>query len=135
MELDTEPEVLGEVSADAIAGDIVDYSIDSVIGYDSGSRVAEGGVAGIEARIILAVDRVNTVLQNSGVDNTEMVLLGMVEDPDYVFPGASGMSDEVNALNSGNDGSLDIVSDLRVELGADHQGFILQGSDGSAGIA
>ena len=135
MELDTEPEVLGEVSADAIAGDIVDYSIDSVIGYDSGSRVAEGGVAGIEARIILAVDRVNTVLQNSGVDNTEMVLLGMVEDPDYVFPGASGMLDEVSALNSSNDGSLDIVSDLRAELGADHQGFILQGSDGSAGIA
>lgn len=113
--------------------------MDTVVGYGSAARSAEGGVAAMEARIIASVDRMNTAFANSRIAGVEVVLMGTVEDPNYVFPGAvsgeMGSSDELGDLKNTRDGVLDTVSDLRIALGADHNAFIVKQVDGSAGIA
>ncbi|MBU0677058.1 MAG: hypothetical protein KJ626_02990 [Verrucomicrobia bacterium] len=114
-------------------------TMDVVVGYGYQARVAEGGVAAMEAKIIASVDRMNTAFANSGVTNIETVLLGTIEDPDYVYPGGTaddmGTIDELGDLASLNDGYLDTVTDLGTELGADLTTFVIKDADGSAGIA
>ncbi len=113
--------------------------IDTVVGYDPAARVADGGVSGIEARIIAAVDRMNSALSNSQVTGTAVALRATIEDPAYIFPGALageiGEDDELGHLDDDDDGVLDTVSDLRRELGADHNAFVITQSDGYSGIA
>lgn len=114
-------------------------TMDTVVGYDSASRIADGGVAGIEARIIASVDHMNLAFANSLVTDTQVVLLGMIEDPDYVFPGRvmgdMGSADELGGLNNESDGYLDTVSNFRKQLGADQNSFVIRDVDGYAGIA
>lgn len=111
--------------------------MDTVIGYGKEARMAQGGVAAIEAHIIAAVDRMNLAFRNSRINRPFVALLGMIEDPDYRFSSSpAGMGDELYALNRHGDGKLDAVSQLRIDLGADHNGFIMkQASGGTAGIA
>ena len=116
------------------------YNFDSVIGYGSQSRIDEGGTAAIEARIIAAVDRTNTAFLNSQIADTEMVLLATMEDPDYVYPGASagtmGSSDELGFLDNPSDGVLDSITGLRDLVGADQAGFVVTlPHGGAAGVA
>lgn len=116
-------------------------TIDVVVGYDQGARVADGGVSQMEARIIGSVDRMNDAFSNSQVTSTELMLLGTIEDPDYVFPGAVAGSmssnDELGNLNdtSSTNPALNTVSDYANALGADLRAFIVKQADGSAGIA
>ena len=132
----------GSPSGEEPAPDTPGYvTIDLVVGYDQGARVADGGVSQMEARIINSVDRMNLAFTNSQVTSTELMLLGTIEDPDYVFPGgvAGSMSttDELGNLNStgSTNPALNTVSDYANALGADLKAFVLKQADGSAGIA
>ena len=113
-------------------------TLDMVVGYGTEARIAEGGVAAMEALIIAAVDRMNASFVNSGVSDTEGVLMATIEDPDYTFPGdvsgEMGSLDELARLNITTDGVLDTVSNLRRSLGADHCTMVLKQTDGSAGL-
>lgn len=126
----------GDVEADPPAGSLV---IDSVVGYGRQARIADGGVSAIEARIINSIDRMNTAFNNSQVGAAFISLLAMIEDPDYTFPGPlsgdMGSADELGDLNSHGDGVLDTVSQLRIDLGADQNAFVVKQADGAAGIA
>jgi hypothetical protein len=114
-------------------------TIDVVVGYDQGARIADGGYAQIEGRIIASVDRMTLSFANSLIANTELMLLGTMEDPDYVFPGGTsgsmGGSDELGNLNNFSDGVLDAVSGFHTLLGSDLLCFVTTQTDGSAGIA
>lgn len=114
-------------------------TVDVVVGYDAGARVADGGTSQIEARIITSIDRMSTAFVNSLVTDSEVMLLGTIEDPDYVFPGATAgtmsSGDELGDLESNTDGILDTVSDYATLLGADLRSFVVKEADGSAGIA
>ena len=114
-------------------------TMDIVVGYGAEARLAEGGTSAMEAKIIASVDRMNTAFANSGVTNVELVLLGTIEDPDYVFRGAisntMASADELGYLDTHGDGLLDVVSQLRIDLGADLNAFVIKDTDGSAGIA
>lgn len=124
-------------AADEPMGDGVANVVDVVVGYGRQARVADGGTAAIEGRIIASVDRMNLSFANSQVTNTRLVLLGMIEDPDYEFPGweSGTQQDELQALNNPNNGRLDVVGQLRIALGADLKAFIIRDTDGSAGLA
>lgn len=129
--------------APSVEGDTAGWTtIDVVVGYGIQARIAEGGIAQIEARIIDSVDQMTTAFANSLVTNTEMMLLGTIEDPDYVFPGAlttdMGSSDELGDLDdtSGSNPELNTVSNFSALLGADLTSFICKDSQGgTAGIA
>ena len=125
-----------ESPADSLAATV---AMDTVVGYGIEARIAEGGVAAMEARIIASVDRINRAFTNSQITDIEVSLRATIEDPYYNFPGAisgeMGGLDELGDLNNGSDGILDTVSDLRVQLGADHNAFVIRDVDGSAGIA
>ena len=135
----TDPLVTGDVviSADEPMDGDAEHLVDIVVGYGRQARIADGGVSAIEGRIIASVERMNISFANSLVSNTQLVLLGMVEDPDYEFPGSNSGSqlEELNNLNMAGDGILDTVSSLRTDLGADFNAFIMRDADGSAGIA
>jgi hypothetical protein len=143
----------GEPSADGVRpgvavapeppdGDTPGYvTIDLVVGYDREARIADGGVSQMEARILASVDRMNLAFANSQITNTEVMLLGTIEDPDYVFPGAVNGSmstdDELGNLDqtTGTNPALNTVSDYANRLGADLKAFVIKQADGSAGIA
>jgi len=129
----------GQVDADALGGSGTTITVDTVVGYGSEARIADGGTAAIEARIMTGVDRLNTSLQNSGATNVVVELRGMIEDPGYVFPGVTAgtmsSSDELGDLDNESDGVLDAVTDLKNTLGADHAAFVVKQADGSAGVA
>lgn len=116
-------------------------TIDVVVGYDQGARLADGGHAQMEARIIASVDRMTLAFSNSQVTATELMLLGTIEDPDYVFPGrvsgSMSTTDELGDLNNtaASNPGLNTVSDYANALGADLKAFIVRQVDGSAGIA
>jgi hypothetical protein len=126
-----------QTSSGDSAAEPVDHIVDIVVGYGKDARVAEGGTAAIEGRILASVERMNITFANSLVTNTQLVLLGMIEDPDYVFKGweTGTMLDEVNALAFVGNGRLDVVGQLRLDLGADLNAFIIRDSDGDAGRA
>jgi len=124
----------------SVASENPDYTtIDVVVGYGIEARQTDGGVSQIEARIIASVDRMNEAFSNSLIVDSEVVLLGTIEDPDYDFPGKSsgtmGSGDELGDLNSTTDGDLDTVSDYANLLGADFKSFVVKQADGSAGVA
>ncbi|QTN32838.1 hypothetical protein HZ994_11025 [Akkermansiaceae bacterium] len=127
------PQNEGEISGDTAGW----RTIDIVVGYDAGARVEDGGYTQIEARIISSVDRMSAAFANSAITNTELMLLGTVEDPFYVFPGSSAgnMGEELGNLNNFSDGILDTVSGFATTLGADMVSFVTREADGSAGIA
>ncbi|MCH8540964.1 MAG: hypothetical protein LAT58_09365, partial [Opitutales bacterium] len=107
----------------------VDHVVDITVGYGRQARIAAGGVAAIEGQIIAAVDRMNTSFANSGVSNTKLVLLGMMEDPDYEFPGwdPDRMSAELSRLGfHSSDGHLNAIYDFSEELGTDLRSFIIR---------
>ncbi len=133
------PAATGE---ETIAGDTPGYTtVDVVVGYDKSAREADGGHAQIEARIVASVDRMNLAFSNSQVASTELMLLGTVEDPVYVFPGKTagdmGGADELGDLENtaASNPNLNTVSDYATALGADLQAFVLRQADGSAGVA
>ena len=115
-------------------------TVDVVIGYGQEARIADGGFAQIEARIIDAVDRVTGAFANSGIADAELMLLGTIEDPDYRFSdtSASNMNLEISALrttNGSDGGALDTVTDFTTQLGGDLTSFIiLEGRGGTAGV-
>ncbi|HBJ83588.1 MAG TPA: hypothetical protein DDZ88_06910 [Verrucomicrobiales bacterium] len=126
----------------AAEGDTAGYTtVDIVAGYDREARTADGGQSQIEARIIASVDRMNLAFGNSLITSTELMLLGTVEDPDYVFPGQTagemGGGDELGDLDntSASNPRLNTVSDYANALGADLKALIVKQSDGSAGVA
>ena len=131
----------GSESGPTVEADTTGWTtVDVVVGYGAEARVAQGGVTQMEAHIIAAVDRMTDAFANSAVNDTELMLLGTVEDPDYVFPGSSastmGTADELGNLNDGTDGILDTVTDYSATLGADLTSFIVKnGQNGTAGIA
>ena len=135
IHLETAPDGDGETAPDTTGWTTVDV----VVGYDKAARIADGGVSQIEARIISSVDRMSTAFMNSLVTNSELMLLGTIEDPNYVFPGSvngsMATSDELGNLNNTSDGKLDAVSNYATLLGADLKSFVVKQADGSAGIA
>ena len=125
-------------------GDIIAFDtpgwrvIDVVVGYSQEARILDGGVSQIEARIIDSVDRMTLAFANSEIADTEIMLLGTIEDPAYVAPGtsSSGLGDELTNLRNENDGVLDTVTDLSNRLGADLVSFVTPaGQGGQAGVA
>ncbi len=133
IELEASPPENGDTARDSTGW----TTIDVVVGYDRQARIDDGGVSQIEARIIASVDRMSTAFANSLVTQTELMLLGTIEDPDYNFPGnvSNSMSGELGDLNNPTNGALDTVSDYASELGADFKSFVVKQADGSAGIA
>ena len=107
-------------------------TVDVVIGYDKEARIADGGFPQIEARIIAAVDRMTAAFANSGIANAEMMLLGTIEDPDYLYSdsSASNMGAEITDLRSESNGRLDAVTDFSNRLGADFTSFVILQSQG-----
>lgn len=125
-------------TADAAADTSGWTTVDILIGYGKQARIADGGVTQIEARIISAVDRMNTSFSNSLINDTELMLLGTIEDPDYNYPGSfdGSMGEELDNLDDSNDGPLDTVTDYASQLGADYVSFFIKAPDGgAAGIA
>ena len=115
-------------------------TIDIVVGYGADARSNQGGVSAMEAHIITAVDRMTNAFANSLVTNTELMLLGTIEDPAYAFPGSNasemGTVDELGDLSDVSDNSLDDVTDYATDLGADLVAFVVDNSQGTtAGIA
>ena len=136
----TPPPGNAPVASEEPAADTPNYTtIDVVVGYGTQARITDGGVPQIEARIIASVDRMNTTFVNSLIANTELMLLGTIEDPDYVFPGnVAGImnsGDELGDLDATSDGALDTVSDYASALGADFKSFVIKDVDGYAGVA
>lgn len=127
----------------SIDGDTVGWTtIDVVVGYDIQARSAEGGVSQMEARIINSVDQMSNAFTNSLVTNTEVMLLGTIEDPNYIFPGDvstdMGSTDELGDLENtaSTNPELNTVSNYAALLGADLTSFICKDSQGTtAGIA
>jgi len=108
-----------------------EHVVDIVVGYSKRVRIADGGIAAIEGRIISSVDRFNRTLSNSEIDNLCLVLLGMLEDPD--FDDTTDNRGLISGgLADGDNGTLDEVRNLRDTLGADLVSFIYEGSGGSA---
>ena len=114
-------------------------SLDTVVGYGLQARIAEGGVASMEAKIIASVDRMNAAFGNSQIAGMSVELRATMEDPDYVYPGRTSGSmagaDELGDLENESDGNLDALSNLRIALGADTNCLVIKDADGSAGIA
>lgn len=143
LNVEGEPgEESAEVEDSAPPRDTVGYTtIDIVVGYDAAARSADGGVSQIEARIISSVDRMNLAFSNSLIAQTEIMLLGVIEDPYYLYPGDldgdMGSGDELGDLNStgSTNAPLNTVSDYANALGADLKAFVIRDADGSAGIA
>lgn len=140
-EAEQSPTIPAPEAGPSEAGDTTGWTtIDVVVGYDIESKIADGGVSQIEARIISNVDYMTNAFANSLVTNTELMLLGTIEDPNYVFPGADaiemGSPDELGDLNDFSDGNLDTVSNYSTLLGADLVSFVCKDSQGgTAGIA
>ncbi|MEI6176222.1 MAG: autotransporter-associated beta strand repeat-containing protein [Verrucomicrobiota bacterium] len=112
--------------------------IDVVVGYSKEARIDDGGYAQIEARIMDSLDRMTLAFANSQIPNTEMVLVGTIEDPAYMAPGSSSLSlgDELTNLRNENDGVLDTVTNLSNRLGADLVSFVTPaGQGGQSGVA
>lgn len=113
--------------------------MDTIVGYGTAAMNAQGGAAAIEALIMQSVDRLNTAFDNSLIGGTAVELLGTIQDPDYVYPGAisdnMGSADELGDLNNASDGSLDTITDFKTAMGADTACFVVKEADGSAGIA
>jgi len=112
-------------------------TVDVVVGYGREARIADGGYAQIEARIIDAVDRVTGAFANSGIADAELILLGTIEDPDYLFSEntATNMGIEIADLRTEGDGDLDTVTDFSNQLGADLTSFVIrEGRGGTAGV-
>ena len=131
----SDPAADGEVIARDTPGWRV---IDVVVGYSQEARVDDGGYAQIEARIMDSLDRMTLAFANSQIPNTEMVLVGTIEDPAYVAPGSSSLSlgDELTNLRNENDGVLDTVTNLSNRLGADLVSFVTPaGQGGQSGVA
>jgi Metallo-peptidase family M12B Reprolysin-like/Viral BACON domain len=101
-------------------------------------RILDGGYSQIEARIIDSLDRMTPAFANSQILNTEMMLVGTIEDPAYVAPGSSSanLGDELINLRNENDGVLDTVTNLSNRLAADLVSFVTPaGQGGQAGVA
>jgi autotransporter-associated beta strand protein len=113
-------------------------TIDVVVGYSQQARIDDGGYSQIEARIIDSLDRMTLAFANSQIPNTEVMLLGTIEDPAYVAPGTSStnLGDELTNLRNESDGVLDTVTNLSNRLGADLSSFVVSSSQGGqAGVA
>lgn len=125
--------------SEGVNGDTTGWrTVDVVVGYGKEARITDGGYSQIEARIIAAVDRMTTAFANSGIADAQVMLLGTIEDPDYLFSenSATNMGVEISDLRTEGDGDLDTVTDFSNQLGADLTSFvILQGRGGTAGVA
>lgn len=132
----------GDVSSKGASSETESLSavtMDTVIGYGRQARIAEGGVAAMEALIMSGVDRMNMAFGFSLITDTEVVLLATVEDPYYEFPGMitghMAEADEVGTLDNPVDQVFDTITALRDLLGADHSGVIVKDWDGAGGYS
>ncbi len=140
---DTSASDTDESAGETIDGEILratvdDAPFDIVVGYSAEARINDGGTAAIEARIIASVDRLNQAIDNSGGGDWFCSLLAMIEDPDEDFTDAdySDMEDILIDLRQTDNGPLDTITDLQLELGADQATFICDAPiAGTTGIA
>jgi hypothetical protein len=93
--------------------------------YTAEARVAEGGVAAIQTKIILAVAESNQAYANSQVSQ-RLNLVHQYESPSYVENG--DFSVELSRVATQNDGFLDEVHALRDQYCADLVVMIVAGS-------
>ena len=107
------------------------------VGYTVQARLADGGNSQIEARIIASVDRMTLAFANSAIANTELILLGTIEDPDYVEHATQKVFDAHVKLRNETDGYLDVVTDFHHQLGSDLASIIVSSvqTGGVAGVA
>ena len=105
---------------------------DSVVGYSSEARIARGGTSALEAAIIASVDRMNVTLTVSGAGSWFCSLVAMVEDPSASFT-ENNIVEVIRELRDTNDGSLDSITDLVSDLGADQVTFLIEGVIGNSG--
>lgn len=103
---------------------------DVLVAYSPQARSAQGGTAGIQALINLAVTETNLSYTNALVD-MDLRLVGTVETAQSE---TSDMGQVLGRVRSTSDGWYDEVHGLRSQLGADFVAMIVQGG-GYCGIA
>lgn len=139
-DLATEPATQSGEEQEPVSRDTSGWrTIDVAVGYSAQARSNEGGASQIEAKIIASVDRMTLAFANSDITDTEIVLVGTIEDPDYAEPGTgSDLGDELIDLRNDdeNNPALNIVTDYATQLGADLISFLTVSSQGGqSGVA
>ena len=111
---------------------------DVVVGYSAEGRINSGGTAAIEAAILASVDRLNESLDISNAGVWFASLVATIEDPDESFTDGDNIVTVIQALTGTNNGTLDAVTDLMFDLGADQAVFLINdqigNSNGLAGV-
>ena len=109
---------------------------DVVVGYSAEGRINSGGTAAIEAAILTSVDRLNESLDDSGAGVWFASLVATIEDPDESFTDGDNIVTVIQALSNTGNGTLDAVTDLMNDLGADQAVFLLNDQIGNSnGVA
>lgn len=100
--------------------------IDGVVGYTTRVKNDAGGVAEIEAKVLLSTGYINDALERSEITNTFVTLLGTVEEVGHSKSLANTFEDiELGEL---------AVNDLRLTLGADYAAAVYFGGGGVANM-
>jgi hypothetical protein len=111
-------------------------TIDVTVGYTAEARAAQGGTSQIEGLIIDSVDRMTLAFANSGIADTELMLVGTIEDPDYVERTSQRIFEAHNHLRFPGDGELESITDLHNRLGSDLVAVIVsEPQGGTQGVA
>ena len=116
-----------EVSAAADSGAIIDV----MVLYTSTARAAEGSVAGMKARIALAVTETNQSYANAGV--TPRLRLVHTEEVSYAESGDIGV--DVGRLAGTSDGYIDGIHAIRNAYAADMVSLVVENGGGYCGMA
>lgn len=94
-----------------------------VVGYNAQALAA---VPGIEAKILTSITGSNQTYANSGIDlQLRLAWMGPV---DYVYNVSTNFSTALTQLQDDDDGNADLVTDKRVEYGADYASLWLANS-------
>lgn len=89
--------------------------VDVLVLFTATTRAAAGGVAAIQATVLLAIQETNDSYNNSGV--TQRLRLAHMEEVNYTESGNSRT--DVNRLRNANDGLMDNAHALRDTFAAD----------------
>jgi len=89
-DLETKPAPAGEEPIPVPRDTTGWRTIDVTVGYSTAARIDANGTSQMEAKIIASVDRMSLAFANSQINNTEIVLLGTIEETVYVEPGDNG---------------------------------------------
>jgi len=95
--------------------------IDMMVVYTPEAQSQQGGNAQIEARIVLAIDEINSIYANSGI--TSRIRLVYKGEIDYSETGS--FFSEIDNLTGTNDGLMDEVHALRDQYAADLVSLII----------